>query len=83
MKIDGMIKSVQAAIAAGGADVTQTLKIEVFGDFKDLRGLMQKPLKITLEASQMELTETNPMATHAVDTTAAPRKGRRKEKVPA
>jgi len=65
MKIKGMIKSVQASIAAGGADVTQILKVEVFDDgngsaWKDLRPYMQKPLEITIEASQMEFGKELP-----------------------
>jgi hypothetical protein len=81
MRIEGMIKNISAAIAAGGADVTQTLKIEVFGEFKDLRALMQKPLKITLEASQMELSERSPMADGAIDAESRPAGRKRKAKV--
>jgi hypothetical protein len=74
MKIVGIIKSVQSAIAAGGADITQTLKIEISDSestdkFKDLRDYMQKPLLITLEAKQLEFgKDSNPMAKGAIET---------------
>lgn len=82
MKIQGMIKAVGAAIAAGGADVTQILKIEVFdkegtGKWMDLRDLMQKPLIITLEATQMSFGEGS-SGHDAVETTAT-RRGRKKK----
>ncbi len=85
MKIKGMIKSVQASIAAGGADVTQMLKIEVFeDDWKDLRRFMQKPLEITIEASQMEFGGKSPLSAGAVDAEVTRTNGRKKkEKVPA
>lgn len=83
MKIEGMIKSIQAAIAAGGADVTQVLKIEILeGDWRDLRDLMQKPIKIVIEPSQMTFGDKNPMAKDSVDTTAT-RGRKKKEAVPA
>lgn len=80
MRIKGMIKSVQASIAAGGADVKQELKIEVFEDgWKDLRRFMQKPLEITIEASQMEFgSGKSPMADGAIDATVS-RNGRKKK----
>jgi hypothetical protein len=84
MKIEGMIKSVQAAIAAGGADVTQILKIEVLeGDWRQLRDLMQKPIKITIEASQMTFGEKSPMDKGSVETTGTTRGRKKKEAVPA
>lgn len=74
MKIEGMIKAVGAAIAAGGADVTQILKIEIFDDkgdgkWKDLRDLMQKPLAITLEPTQMSFGDS-PARKGSVETSA-------------
>jgi len=82
MKIKGMIKSVQASIAAGGADVTQMLKVEVFeDDWKDLRKFMQKPLDITIETSQMEFghKDKSPMAEGAIDAEVRTN-GKRKQK---
>ncbi|QOR55560.1 MAG: hypothetical protein UMS36scaffold28_50 [Phage 59_13] len=71
MKVQGMIKAIQASIAAGGADVTQVLKIEIFGDeWHDLRGFMQKPLEITIEQSQMEFGKDSPMKEGSIETTA-------------
>ncbi len=85
MQLEGIIKSVQAAIAAGGADITQTLKVEILqGDFRQLRDLMQKPVRLTIEASQMEFGKE---PSGAVDTTATNgkrgRKKKEKELVPA
>ncbi len=78
MRIKGMIKAIGAGIAAGGADVTQILKIEVFeDDWKNLRDFMQKPLEITLEASQMTFGESK-AGSH--DTTATNGKRGRKKK---
>lgn len=71
MKVQGMIKAIQASIAAGGADVTQMLKIEIFGnEWHDLRHLMQKPLEITIEQSQMEFGKESPMKEGSIETTA-------------
>lgn len=76
MKVEGMIKVIQASIAAGGADVTQVLKFEIFGkDWHDLRQYMQKPLIIDIEVSQTEFgKDDNPMAENSVPTTARERK---------
>lgn len=82
MKIEGMIKSVQAAIAAGGADVTQILKIEVLdGNWRDLRDMMQKPIKITIEASQMNFGDRHPLEKESVETTATSKRGRKKKEL--
>lgn len=79
MKIKGMIKSVQAAIAAGGADVTQVLKVEILeGNWHELRDLMQKPIEITIEASQMEFGGgKSPLDEGAVEAEIAPGRGRK------
>lgn len=79
MKVQGMIKTIQASIAAGGADVTQMLKIEIFGnEWHDLRHLMQKPLEITIEQSQMEFGKDSPMKDGSVETTGSETNGKRR-----
>ncbi len=78
MHVEGIIKSVQASVAAGGADIQQIVKLEIFGEWKDLRDMMQRPLKITLEPSQVTFGETHP----ALDTTATNgKRGRKKKEV--
>lgn len=49
MTIQGSITQLKARISAGG-DTIQTLSLEVHGDFAELHALLQKPLKITIEA---------------------------------
>ncbi len=79
MHIEGTIKSMRAAMSAGMADVSQIIQLEVYGEdnWREIRNLMRKPLKITIEASQMTFGETQP---GAVDTTATNGKRGRKKK---
>lgn len=78
MKIEGTIKSLKAANAIGMADVSQIIQLEVYGDtaWRDLRGLMQKPLDIEFTVKQMKFGEK---AVDAVETSAAVR-GQKKVK---
>ena len=79
MKIEGVIKSMRAANAAGMADVSQIVQFEVYGDdtWRQLRGLMQKPLLIELTPKQMKFGEKSD---DSVETTASVRGGRKKKK---
>jgi len=82
MRLEGTIKSVQASIAPGGADIVQIVKMEVFGEWKNLRDLMSRPLEIKIEPMQLELgnqPDNGSVETEATDG----RRGRRKGKVPA
>ncbi len=85
MKIEGMIKSIKASNSVAMSDISQIVQFEVYGDssWRELRGMMQKPLSIELTAKQMKFGEKSEGAVETTVVSRGRKKKEPKELVPA